>query len=202
MHPGDTSAFIANAFKSQTYIADRIDVQQTPVYDTITVAAGSALTSGTQFFTNVGSSSGKNYSQTNMTQTQRLSSPESFSIQSIKLRISENILYADLITLINGFAFEFWLGQKNYQRAPIWLYPAGGGISGFSTVNANYAYNNGLPSREAQVALSIPIVIENGMTFYGQLVGTASYTFTASGSGGTGLTMQALLDGYYARGVQ
>lgn len=202
MTPGDTKAFIANAFRSQTYISDRIDVQQTPLYDTITVAAGSALTSGTQFFTNVGSGSNKTYAQTNMSQSQRLPSPEAFSIQSIKLRWSENILKADVIALLNGFAFEFWLGQKNYHRAPLWNLPAGGGISGFSTVNADSAYNNGLPSREAQVGLSIPIVIENGMTFFAQLVGTASVTMTASGSGGTGLTLTCLLDGYYARGVQ
>ena len=198
----DSRAFIAGAFRSQTYIHDRIDVQHTPIYDTITVAAGAALTSGTQFFTNVGSASGKTYASTNMSQSQRLPSPEAFSIMSIKLRWSENILYADVISLLSNFAFEFWLGQKQYQRAPLWQYAAGGGINGATTVNNTGVYSNGLASREAQIGLAIPIVIENGMTFFGQLVGTSSQTFTASGSGGTGLTLTCLLDGLYARGVQ
>ena len=34
----------------------------------------------------------------------------------------------DIYNVINGFAFEFWMGQKNYQRGPIWNYNAGGGI--------------------------------------------------------------------------
>ena len=206
MYGPDQKVLIANAFRSQTYISDRIDVQHTPIYDTVTVAAGSALTSGTQFFTNVGSASGKTYAQTNMSQSQRLPSPEAFSIQSIKVRFSENILFADAISIINGFALEFYLGQKQYQRAPLWQYPAGGGIVSNATPLAagvsTGSYTNGVATREAQIALAVPIVIENGMTFYAQLVGTSSYTLTAGGSGGTGVTMTVLLDGLYARGVQ
>jgi hypothetical protein len=62
-------------------------------------------------------------------------------------------------------------------------------------------YTNGYPSREAMHKLAIPIVIENQMTFYAQLTGTAA-TLTAGASGGTGATLQLLLDGFYARGVQ
>lgn len=206
MYGPDHKALIANAFRSQTYVGDRVDVQHTPIYDTITIAAGSALTSGTQFFTNVGSASGKTYAQTNMSQSQRLPSPEAFSIQTIKLRWSENILAADAYSIMNGFAFEFYLGQKQYQRAPLWQYPAGGGVVSTATALAAAAsagsYTNGIATREAQISLAIPIVIENGMTFYAQLVGTSSYTLTAGGSGGTGLTLTCLLDGLYARGVQ
>jgi hypothetical protein len=46
--------------------------------------------------------------------------------------------------------------------------------------------------------LAISIVIENQMTFFGQLQGN-SYTLNANGNG---ITMQILLDGLYARGVQ
>jgi len=49
--------------------------------------------------------------------------------------------------------------------------------------------------------LAIPIVIENQMTFFANLDGT-EYTLTAAASGGTGITMQLLLDGFYARGIQ
>jgi 1-aminocyclopropane-1-carboxylate deaminase/D-cysteine desulfhydrase-like pyridoxal-dependent ACC family enzyme len=49
--------------------------------------------------------------------------------------------------------------------------------------------------------LAIPIVIENQMTFMGQLQGN-QVNLTAAVAGGTGFTLVALLDGLYARGVQ
>ena len=198
----DPRVGISRAFQSQTYIQDRIDVQDTGIYDTITITAGNPLTAGTQFFSSVGQGSGKNLAQTNMTQSQRLPSPQAFSIHAFRLRWSENILQADALALLNGFALEFYLGDKWYQRNPIWHYAGGGGLTGFSVQNNAYAYSNGMNTREAIKALRIPIVIENGMNFYGQLVGTSSITLTAGGSGGTGLILTLFLDGLYARGVQ
>lgn len=198
---------IYQAFNSETYIRSQVDVQHTPLYDTITVAAGANLTTGTKFFDVI---AGKNFADTNMQISQRLPAPEAFSIQSIRVRWRENILRTDLDALLDGFALELWLGSKQYNRAPLWHYNAGGGVSGFSgaattvaatTIN-NTAYSNGVGSREAMHRLAIPIVIENQMTFYCQLVGTSSITLAAGGAGGTGLRLQVLLDGFYARGVQ
>lgn len=198
---------IVDAFNGQVYISDKVDVQHTPIYDTVTIAANATLnTLASAFFTNVGPASGKNYSQTNMTQGQKLPNPEAFSIFAIRFRWSENILPADLYALINGFALEFWIGQKCYNRAPLWHYNAGGGISGSTavattatstTINQSYL-TNGLPAREAMHKLAVPIVIESNATFYAQLAGNP---ITASSSG-TGFTLQVLLDGLYARGVQ
>lgn len=195
-------ANVQGMFQSQTFIANKIDVQHTGIYDTITVAAGAALVTNTQFFTNVGSGSGKTVNQTNMSQSQRLPSPQAFSTCSIKLYPLGNILLTDLHALFSNFVYEFWLADKWYQRNPIWHYPAGGGVAGNTTTNATSFYTNGTPSREAMLALYIPLVIENGMSFYGQLVGTSSVTMTAAASGGTGLTLVNMLDGLFARGVQ
>lgn len=201
----DNSALKANiveAFQSQVYIDNRMDVQHTPLYDTVTIAAGSSLSQLTSaFFTNVGPASSKTLAQTNMTQSQRLPAPEAFSIFGIAVRFAENILLADFLSIMNGFAFSLYLGQKRYQLAPLWQYPAGGGISGVTTKTDSAFYQNGVPQRTARLSLAVPIVIENQMTFYGQFEGNA-YTLTASGSGGTGATIQVLLDGLYARGVQ
>ncbi len=190
---------IVDAFRSATYVDNRMDVQHTPIYDTVTIAAGGSLSTLTSaFFTNVGPASNKTLAQCNMTQSQRLAAPEAFSIFSISLRISENILEADLITIMNNFALSFWLGQKKYNLAPIWHYPAGGGI--WASADAS-TFANGFPSREAVLNLAVPIVIENQMTFFAQLEGTAQ-TLTAGGGGGTGATLVLKLDGLYARGVQ
>lgn len=197
-----TQQMIVDAFQSQTYISNQMDVQHTPLYDTIAIAAGNPLSVLTSaLFTNVGPASGKTLAQTNMTQSQRLPAPEAFSIFGFRLRWSEDILLADLLTILNGFAFEFYLGQKVYQRAPLWYFSAGGGPFAVTTRTDSSVYANGVPSREAMHKLAIPIVIENQMTFFSQLQGN-QINMTAAAGGGTGLTLVALLDGLYARGVQ
>ena len=198
-----TQNLITQAFNSSTYIQNTVDVQHTPLYDTITVAAGGSLATGTKFFDVV---TGKTLADTNMQISQRLTAPEAFSIQAIRVRWRENILRADLDLLLDGFALEFWLGSKQYQRAPLWHFNAGGGVAGFAATTAAattlQSLSNGQPARQAMHRLAIPIVIENQMNFYCQLVGTSSITIAAGGAGGTGLRLQVLLDGFYARGVQ
>lgn len=195
-------AMIAEAFQSASYIPDRMDVQHTPLYDTVTIAAAGAVNQlTTAFFTNVGAASGKTLAQTNMTQQQRLPAPEAFSIFGFRLRWSENILLADLYALLNGFCLEFYIGQKVYQRAPLWHFNAGGGINAVTTANDTTILGNGLPTREAMHKLAIPLVLENQMTFFAQLQGNA-INLAAAGAGGTGATLVLLLDGFYARGVQ
>lgn len=191
--------FIIDSFRGQIYISDQLDVQDTPVYDTITYAASAQITTpNSQFFTNVGSQSGKSYVQTNMTQSQTLIAPEAFSVFGIRLYWDSTVLRADLNSILQGFVYEFWLGQKYYQRAPIPHFSAGMGISGFTTKTTESVYTNGTPLREGMHKLAIPLVIANQMKFYGQLVGS-NFTLSASGSG---LIMICELVGLYARGVQ
>lgn len=190
---------IVDAFNSEVYVNNRMDVQHTPLYDTVTIAAGSSLSILTSaLFTNVGPASGKTLALTNLTQSQKLAAPEAFSIFGFRFRYSENISLLDIYNIVNAFCYEFYLGQKVYQRGPIWYYNAGGGIWAALTNSTTAILNNGMPGRSEMHKLAISIVIENQMTFYAQLNGTA-YTLNASG---TGITMQSLLDGLYARGVQ
>lgn len=190
---------IVDAFNSEVYVNNRMDVQHTPLYDTVTIAAGSPLNVSTSaLFSSVGPSSGKTLAQTNLTQSQKLAAPEAFSIFGFRFRYSENISLLDLYNIVNGFCFEFYLGQKVYQRGPIWYYNAGGGIWAALTNSATSIINNGNPGRSNMHKLAISVVIENQMTFYGQLNGN-TYTLNANG---TGITYQMVLDGLYARGVQ
>lgn len=197
---------ILDAFQSQVYVENRMDVQHTPLYDTVSWNAGDTVNELTaQWFTNVGPSSGKNKAKTNMTQSRRLPAPEAFSVFGIRVYWRPNVLLADLIQVLDNFALEFYLGQKSYNLGPLWYYAAGAGIFGTATTTATSttitSWNNGTPFREGMHKLALPIVIENQMTFWAQLVG-GPVTLTASGSGGTGLSIVVLLDGFYARGVQ
>lgn len=203
--PGNQQSII-DAFNSNTYISDQVDVQDTPVYDTVTIAAGGTVSQTTSsFFTNVGAASSKTLAQTNMVTSGKLNAPEAFSIMSFRLRFSENVLAADIYAIMNGFALQYTIGTKPYQTGPLWNYNAGGGIYGSLTnTTANTVsslLSNGMPGRMHMHRLAIPLVIENQATFYANLVGN-SVTLTAGGSGGTGLTLQLMLSGLYARGVQ
>jgi len=190
---------ILDSFNSEVYVSNRMDVQHTPLYDTVTIAAGSALSVLTSaFFTNVGPASGKTLALTNLTQSQKLAAPEAFSIYGVRFRYSENISLLDIYNILNGFCLEFFLGQKVYQRGPLWYFNAGGGIWAMLTNSTTSILNNGVPGRSDMHKLAINVVIENQMTFYAQLNGN-TYTMNA---GGTGITMVLLLDGLYARGVQ
>jgi hypothetical protein len=191
--------FILESFNSQTYVDNRMDIQDTPLYDTVVLASGNVLnTLVSVLFTNVGPQSGKTLALTNMATPQKLNAPEAFAIFGFSFRYSENISLLDIYNILNGFAYEFWMGQKAYQRGPIWNYNAGGGIYGVATANAATILNNGMPGRGHMHRLGINVVIENQMSFYAQLIGS-NYMLNANG---TGFTFQSLLRGLYARGVQ
>jgi hypothetical protein len=193
---------IVGAFASDSYVANSLDIQHEPIYDSWTLAAASVLnTLSSQWFVNVASNSGKTLAQTNMGSARRLDAPQSHSIQSIKLRWSENLALADALAIVNGFAFNLIIATKSFNLAPIWQYPAGGGVYIPSNTNTTVSnIINGDPSRSAQLRLALPIVIGNQLNFQAQLEGNA-ITLTASGSGGTGATMWCALDGLHARAV-
>lgn len=192
--------FIINSFKGQIYISNQLDVQDTPVYDTITYnPAGTINTPNSQFFTNVESNSGKTYAQTNMTQNGKLDAPEAFSVFGVRLGWSEDILRSDLQTLLNSWAYEFWLGKKDYQRANIRHFSSGWGIAGYTTNTTESFYTNGSPGRQSMNMLAVKLVIANQMSFFGQLTGAASQLLSETG---TGLILLNELVGLYARGVQ
>jgi len=192
--------FIINSFKGQIYISNQLDVQDTPVYDTITYAAGATLNQqNSLFFSNVGAASGKTLAQTNMDQPTKLDAPEAFSVFGIRLGISEDMLRIDLQTLLNSWVYEFDLGQKWYQRANIRHFASGWGISGFTTKTSESVYTNGWPSITAMHGLAVKLVIANQMSFKGFLTGAASQVLNSSGAG---MIMTDEMVGLYARGVQ
>lgn len=200
--PGGSQATqIFQAFMGTTYQPNAMDVQHEPLYDTLTVAQAANVLSATlsqQFFNN---SQNKTINQTNVTKPGQLPAPEAFALMCIQLHFDENILLADLRALYNNFVLEFFIGQKVYNRGPLWYYNAGGGIAGNFTTGATSVLTNGVTGSNNKNPREINIVVDNQASFGGQFNG-AQITLTATASGGVGMTAMMLLDGFHARGVQ
>lgn len=191
-------AWILDQFNGVTYQPNEMDVQDEPLYDTITSAAAATIADGTRFFAN---QAGKTLNQTNVERNNELPAPEAFTVQGIGWWFSADALLADVVTMMTSFCLEFWIGSKSYNRAPLWHYVAGGGIHGFSNLTTESALTNGVPGMEGAHYLKINLVVDNQSSFYGQLRGSA-VTLAAAGSGGTGLIQVMRLLGLHARGVQ
>lgn len=194
--------YILNEFNGQTYEPNRMDVQDTPLYDTVTFAAGATITlAASQLFVNV---AGKTLAQTNVQTTKKLDAPEAFTVKSFRFFWQPNVLLADLYAVMIGSGaavLEFIIGNKVYQRGPLWVYTPGGGLFSAFTTTSQSVIGNGNPGRSEMHRLAINVVIDNQASFYAQL-NTTGITLTAGASGGTGFQYQLVLSGLYARGVQ
>ncbi len=197
-------SYILNEFNGQTYEPNRMDVQDTPLYDTVNFAAGTTITTAASFlFVNV---AGKTLAQTNVQNSKKLDAPEAFTVKSYRFFWQPNVLLADLYAIIigsGGAVLEFIIGNKVYQRGPLWLYNPGGGLYPNSTAGGvtTQIINNGMPGRSEMNRLAINVVIDNQASFFAQL-NTSGIALTAGASGGTGFQYQLILSGLYARGVQ
>jgi len=193
-------AYIINSFRGQIYISDQLDVQDTPLYDTITKTAGQSISNADQWWANI-NGSGKSIAQTNMTNNKVLEAPEAFAVFSVQVGWSEDMLRSDLTALLNGSAYQLWLGKKAYQVRNIRNFPPGSGIAGFSSRTAESVYTHGFPSKGSLQLIDVKIVIANQMSFYAYLDGfsTGSQTFSANGVGAILINQ---FGGLYARGVQ
>jgi hypothetical protein len=194
--------FIINSFKGQIYISNSLDVEDTPLYDTITYIAGDTINSqNSAWWTNIGNNSGKTDAQTNMTQEGKLDAPEAFSVFGIRLGWSEDIYYPDMISLLNTWDYQLKLAKKVYSQANIRHYSSGWGVSGYTTQSAQSFYTNGMAARNSMNMVSVKLVIANQQSFSAYLSGAATGSQTLSADG-TGLIMINEFVGLYARGVQ
>lgn len=193
-----------------------IDIENQPIYDTNSFAAGSAFPSTTAFFATPSGQSSKTYQQTNMIQARSLPAPQTLSIRDYRLIVRNDALPPDLFNLLYNTWLDFWIGTKEYFVGPSVLWTAGGGgvVNAVGMVGetpttggANYFYSssNGDQDQRNVFTLSRPIQIGSLETFYLNLNCPTSFNLVASTAtpvGGTGLTVIAVLDGELVKGVQ
>jgi hypothetical protein len=209
-------AYIMQSFQSQVYIQNQMDVQDEPIYDTLTFPTGGVINPTTAaWFASVGpaapiyagSAINKTLAQTNLTKQNTLIAPEAQAIYEYRIQFNESIDPRDMLAItgaqagaaapITGFAFQFSMGTKAYQTGPVALYQAHFGVNFQGTAAGQSFLQNGFPSSMGAEALSVNLVIENEESFYGYLQGLA---YTVLGT--NGVSMKLLLMGLHARPIR
>jgi hypothetical protein len=214
----DQQAYIVQQFQSQVYIQDQMDVQDEPIYDTVSFITGQTMNVTTaSAFTSVGDGApmfltatfNKTLANTNMTSNGKLIAPEAQAVFQHRIAFNENIdprdflsitganVAAQLGTQPTGFAYVFKMGTKEYQTGPLIDYAAGGGIYFTGTASGQSFLTNGMPCANCAESLSVNVVIENEETFKANLVGNAYVVL-----GANGITMKFQLMGLHARPIR
>jgi hypothetical protein len=186
---------IMEAFRAEEYIKDQMDVQAEPVYDTLSEVAGAIIAQGSttaQFFKNI---QNKTLNLTNMTESGQLMNPEALAIFAYRYYLDPRNSVEDCEAVLAGFAFQFTMGRKPYQTAPLWMLPQGGGLD-LQGGDCDCIVHNGRPTKEAIRPIAITLVLEQGVNFVADLIGP-NYTIV-----GDRFIHQVNLDGLHARGIQ
>lgn len=180
-----------------------VDIQQMPLYDTLTIAANTATPTQQYMFTEPISAT-KGRSKTNLTQAGRLEAPKSFLIKAVRVVLGPTMLLADASNLLQNYILRLIVGDKDYQCAGLDFFPAGGGLvsavgyDGAASATEKTYVSNGIQDPRAINALDHPITISQGENFRVELEGT---TFTTV-STGPGVWLRVYLDGVLGRQVQ
>lgn len=156
---------------------------QTPLYDTKTVAAAGATGTSIEFFANTESASG--IQVTNLRRANQLEQGEKFTCFGIAFSVV-NPDRADLTELYKNYAAVLQVSGGDRIKAPIEHFPSGGGVhagAAATTVAATtiFSATNGAPGMNAvnMLAPEYAIEIEGGQLFNVRLLG-ASFTATAA----------------------
>lgn len=183
------------------------------VYDTVNIAAATAVGNPVQFFVNalgqgtsptVGSG-GKQVQDTNLTEPQKLpnTAPDMW-VTGVRFVVSPLTTFNDLARLTKNYVLTLYVNNSIYLQGPLDLFPAGGGPYAFGALSTaqlasttpTFGALNGFPACTAALLLTKPVGIGQGETFRVELNGTTFTTDAAAGTTlGQGLFMRVVLEG-------
>src|SRR6185369_9328402 len=181
--------------------ANKADILPWYLYDEINVPSGTSTGVEMDFFTvpqgGTQFSTVKTKQQTNLEEVSKLSAPKHFNTTSLMIYFANNMLLADISSAMNNFWLEFWISDKIYAEGPLFKFPGGAGVSGYTAVSGQAAWGNGIANPCAVVDFRMgdnPIGhhILQGQTFKVKILGTA---FTPAATPGNGLNFYCILEG-------
>lgn len=187
---------------------NKADILPWYLYDEINVPVGTTTGVEMDFFTvpqgGTQFTTVKTKQQTNLEEVKKLSAPKHFNSTSLQIYFASNMLKGDIDSTLNNFWLEYWIADKIYAEGPLFKYPGGAGLSGYSVVSGQAAWSNGIANPCAVVDFRMgdnPIGhhILQGQSFSVKILGTA---FTPAAAPGTGLNFYCILEGILSRGVQ
>jgi len=169
-------------------------------YHRLTGAANTAV-AATLFFFQTGIP-GQTIQVSNLTQAGLLSAPERALVTAVRFFFRSNMDQADQDVFQVLAVLRFKVGKDYYAEGPLWMFPGGAGLAGFTTFGTRQTISNGLPDPRAINAWGgvngVPIGISQ--TFLAE-VQTTAFTTALAINGGTGFDITATLDAYRAREV-
>lgn len=191
------------------------------LYDRNAYAAGAAIPTNSKLFTVPIGTAGKTKSDTNLEQVSVLPNPYWMNVTHLGFYFNPTVLTIDIDALFDQSYFEFWVNNKVYIEGKLNMFPAGGGIAGFSTRTTQSQLTNGFPQPSNMIDMRIPggtnlgNMVADGLTGINILqqqnfkielnLPGGALTLSASDltpNPGTGLTIACYLYGVLSRSVQ
>lgn len=178
-----------------------LDYQQSPLYDTYSIALNQPVPNSISFF-DQRTEAQNGFHVTNMRRAGQLVNGETFQVFGIAFHLTDGDP-ADLFNLITKYAVELKIVGKPRIQAPLDFFPAVGGpfgaIATTATTTTKQILTNGAPSHVGQFALSPEYapLIETGQSFEVVLRGTSG--FTSANNAGNGIHLRCLLLGVHGR---
>jgi hypothetical protein len=184
------------------------------LYDTVNYVSGTSVS--LTFFT---AGPRATLDLTNMEIPAQLPAPKAFLVRALRFHVKQTVRVEartaagnvtpgaidNIAQLLNGGVLTFTIGAKPYAQFPLWMIPAGGGVSPLAAADGNTAdpgkitdyASNGVPSPDNALILSQPLFLAPQINF--NIVVTWPAALTLSG-GNTNLCV--VLDGDLHRPVQ
>jgi hypothetical protein len=139
--------------------------------------------------------------QTNMQRGNQFPPPRCLVMMMLGFYFSDQMLKSDIDLVLNSCYIEFRIDDKIFWEGLLWKFPAGFGLTGFTTQNGQSAFTNGIPApqfsrRYGEYSKYIAPLQQFSLSII--FPGTPP-TFSANG---VGWQMYCLLDGLTDRAVQ
>ena len=141
---------------------------------------------------------------TNMQRGNQFPPPRCIVLMQLGFYFSSAMLKADIDNMLDASYIEFRIDDKIFFEGPMYLFPAGVGLSGVSSQTAEAVWVNGIPSpnetrRYGDYSKYIAPLQQFSLNII--IPGTPP-NLTATADGGTGLNLLAIMDGLTDRAVQ
>ena len=206
--------------RSNPIAPNQADIVKWVLYDRFIFAAGTTVPSNFKFFTQPIGTNAKTKVDTNLDQVQRLPDPLWFNTEGVGFAFSPLNSAVDVQGFLASEYMEYWVGQKVYLEGPFQVFPGGVGLWGSEAGNL---VANGVPRIDNVYYVRLPagihlgvdtnnspiitdgligITVLQGQQFRIEANAPSGGVALSSGTGATGLTINAYLFGILSRGVQ